>query len=78
MAEADRQTLGVGQLLAGLSGLIEQRVGRVFVVGEISNLYTARSGHRYFTLKDEDGQIRAALFQGNASGVRFELEEGLE
>jgi exodeoxyribonuclease VII large subunit len=64
--------------LAGLSGLIEQRVGRVWIVGEISNLHTARSGHCYFTLKDEEGQIRAALFQGNASGIRFELEEGLE
>lgn len=70
--------LGVGQLIAGLQGLIEQRVGRVFVVGEISNLHEARSGHAYFTLKDEDAQIRAALFRGNARNVRFELEEGLE
>ncbi len=76
--EPDRLTLGVSQLLAGLSGLIEDRVGRVWVVGEISNLHSARSGHCYFTLKDEGGQIRAALFRGNASRVRFELEEGLE
>ncbi len=75
---SDRLTLGVGQLLAGLSGLIEERVGRVWVVGEISNLHNAPSGHRYFTLKDEGGQIRAALFRGNAGRVRFELEEGLE
>jgi len=68
----------VGQLLAGLSGLIEERVGRVWVVGEISNLHNAPSGHSYFTLKDEGGQIRAALFRGNAGRVRFELEEGLE
>ena len=70
--------LSVGQLIAGLSGLIKQHVGRVWVVGEISNLHSARSGHSYFTLKDEDGQIRAALFRGNAGRVRFELEEGLE
>ncbi|MBC8188308.1 MAG: exodeoxyribonuclease VII large subunit [Proteobacteria bacterium] len=75
---SDRLTLGVGQLLAGLSGLIEERVGRVWVVGEISNLHNAPSGHSYFTLKDEGGQIRAALFRGNAGRVRFELEEGLE
>lgn len=77
-AAAERGILGVGQLLAGLSGLIEQHVGRVQVVGEISNLHRARSGHSYFTLKDEDGQIRAALFRGNAARVRFDLEEGLE
>ena len=73
-----RSLLGVGQLIAGLSGLIEHHVGRVWVVGEISNLHSARSGHTYFTLKDEDGQLRAALFRGNAGRVRFELEEGLE
>ena len=75
---SDRLTLGVGQLLAGLSGLLEEKVGRIFVVGEISNLHQARSGHTYFTLKDDAGQIRAALFRGNGGRVRFELEEGLE
>jgi len=77
-AEGGRLLLGVGQLIAGLKGLLEQQVGRVWVVGEISNLHRARSGHCYFTLKDEDGQLRAALFRGDARRVRFELEEGLE
>jgi exodeoxyribonuclease VII large subunit len=79
LSDADgRSILGVGQLIAGLSGLIAHHVGRVWVVGEISNLHSARSGHSYFTLKDEEGQMRAALFRGNARNVRFELEEGLE
>lgn len=77
-AAPERPILGVGQLLAGLSGLFEHHVGRVFVMGEISNLHAARSGHAYFTLKDADGQIRAALFRGQASRLRFALEEGLE
>jgi exodeoxyribonuclease VII large subunit len=76
--ESERLLLGVGQLIAGLKGLLEQQVGRVWVVGEISNLHRARSGHSYFTLKDEDGQIRAALFRGQAQRLRFDLEEGLE
>ncbi len=76
--QLERPILGVGQLVAGLQRLLEEQVGRVWVVGEISNLHSARSGHHYFTLKDEDGQMRAALFRGNASRVRFELEEGLE
>ena len=76
--DGGRLLLGVGQLIAGLKGLLEQQVGRVWVVGEISNLHRARSGHCYFTLKDEDGQLRAALFRGDAQRVRFELEEGLE
>jgi exodeoxyribonuclease VII large subunit len=75
---SNRVILGVGELVAGLKALLEDRVGRVFVAGEISNLHRARSGHAYFTLKDEAGQLRAALFRGNASRLRFELEEGLE
>ncbi|MBJ20362.1 MAG: exodeoxyribonuclease VII large subunit [bacterium] len=70
--------LGVGQLIAGITGLLEQRVGRIWVSGEISNLHRAASGHFYFTLKDEAGQMRAALFRGNATRVRFDIEEGLE
>jgi len=77
-AASERPILGVGQLLAGLSGLFEHHVGRVLVMGEISNLHEARSGHAYFTLKDADGQIRAALFRGQAGRLRFRLEEGLE
>jgi exodeoxyribonuclease VII large subunit len=76
--DGGRLLLGVGQLIAGLKGLLEQQVGRVWVVGEISNLHRARSGHCYFTLKDEEGQLRAALFRGDAQRIRFELEEGLE
>ncbi len=73
-----RTTLTVGQLIAGLKGLLEEQVGVVWVVGEVSNLHRARSGHSYFTLKDESGQIRAALFRGAGSRLRFDLEEGLE
>ncbi len=75
---SERPILSVGQLIAGLTGLIEDQVGRVRVMGEISNLHQARSGHTYFTLKDEDGQLRAALFRADARRVRFDLEEGLE
>jgi exodeoxyribonuclease VII large subunit len=77
-SDREQRLLSVGQLLAGLKGLLDHHVGRVLVVGEISNLHRARSGHSYFTMKDDDGQIRAALFRGNATRLRFELEEGLE
>jgi exodeoxyribonuclease VII large subunit len=69
---------GVGELLAGLRGLLEQRVGRIWVAGEVSNLHRASSGHLYFTLKDDGSQIRAALFRSAARRLVFEPEEGLE
>jgi exodeoxyribonuclease VII large subunit len=68
----------VGEVLAGLRMLLEERVGRVWVVGELSNLHRARSGHLYFTLKDDAGQLRAALFRNAARSLAFEPEDGLE
>jgi len=68
----------IGEVLAGLRMLLEERVGRVWVVGELSNLHRARSGHLYFTLKDDAGQLRAALFRNAARRLAFEPEDGLE
>lgn len=77
-ATSARRVYPVGALLAGINGLLQDRVGRVWVQGEVSNLHRASSGHCYFTLKDDRGQIRAALFRGSAQRMRFQLEEGIE
>jgi exodeoxyribonuclease VII large subunit len=76
--ERKRRVFTVSELLAGLSGLLEDQVGRVWACGEISNLHRARSGHSYFSLKDDQGQIRCALFRSAGARVPFELEDGLE
>jgi exodeoxyribonuclease VII large subunit len=73
-----RRVLSVGELVSELKSLLEDEFGRVWVVGEISNLHRARSGHSYFTLKDDDAQIRAALFRGVAQRLPFDPEDGLE
>jgi exodeoxyribonuclease VII large subunit len=77
-SDSRRHVYSVSDLLAGLNALFEDRVGRVWVVGEVSNLHAARSGHSYFSLKDDGGQIRAALFRSAAQRVPFKLEDGLE
>lgn len=77
-ATSARRVYPVGALLAGINGLLQDRVGRVWVQGEVSNLHRASSGHCYFTLKDDRGQIRAVLFRGSAQRMRFQLEEGIE
>ena len=68
----------VGELVSGVRGLLEERIGRVWIVGEISNLRRPPSGHTYFTLKDERGQIRAAMFRSAGTRLAFEPEDGLE
>lgn len=69
---------GVGDVVRGVRRLLEDRVGRLWVVGEIRGLSRPSSGHVYFTLADDEGQLRAALFRGNARRLAFEPEEGLE
>ncbi len=68
----------VGDVLRGLNALLEERVGRLWIVGEISDLRRPASGHRYFRLKDDGAQIRATLFRGSARSLAFEPEDGLE
>lgn len=77
-AAAGPRILSVSGLVAGLRGLLEQRVGRVWVAGEVSNLHHAASGHFYFTLKDSGAQLRAAMFRSAARRLVFAPEEGLE
>lgn len=71
-------TLTVSDLTAALQAALEEEFKAVWVVGEISGLRTPSSGHLYFTLKDEESQIRAVMFRGYAGLLRFRPEDGLE
>ncbi|MEE3328342.1 MAG: exodeoxyribonuclease VII large subunit [Myxococcota bacterium] len=73
-----RRVHAVSDLIRGLNGLLEDRVGRIWVMGEISGLSRPSSGHLYFSLGDADARIRAAFFRQAASRVPFELKDGLE
>lgn len=49
----------------------------IIVRGEISNLTLHRSGHIYFTLKDEGSVLKSVMFRSSASRVKFALKEGM-
>lgn len=50
----------------------------VFMVGEISNFNNHyKTGHMYFTLKDENSAIKAVMFKPNAQRLRFMPEDGM-
>ena len=50
----------------------------VHVRGEISNFTNHRSGHLYFSLKDEGGQIKAVMFRSSAMRLKFMPENGMK
>ena len=56
---------------------IEKSIPQCFVQGEISNLSKPSSGHWYFTLKDENGQVRCAFFRLNQRKIKFSPENGM-
>jgi exodeoxyribonuclease VII large subunit len=55
---------------------IDYRLQDVLVAGEISNFTQARSGHLYFTLKDEKAQIKCVMWRSSAEQLQFRPENG--
>ena len=58
--------------------LIEERFHLVYVEGEMSNLRRPGSGHWYFTLKDDNAQLRCAMFAGRNRALGFQPRDGAQ
>jgi len=54
------------------------KLGIVWIQGEISNFKRHSSGHWYFSLKDQKAQIKAACFKNNNMYLKFRPEDGME
>jgi len=68
--------LSVSDLNRQIKSILESHFSLLFVSGEISNLVSHTSGHIYFSLKDDESSVRCVLFKGNASKLKFKLENG--
>ncbi|MHC4876733.1 MAG: exodeoxyribonuclease VII large subunit [Planctomycetota bacterium] len=68
----------VSQLTHEIKELLEGTLSTQWVAGEVSNCRPARSGHVYFTLKDEHSQISAVMWRSTAQRLGFELRDGQE
>jgi exodeoxyribonuclease VII large subunit len=66
----------VGALCRAIADSLEARFNPVAVRGEISAFSSAASGHCYFSLKDQQGQIRCAMFRRAAQLLDFSPREG--
>ena len=71
--------MSVSELNGFIKSLIDgnRTLSAVTVRGEISNFKYHSSGHLYFSLKDEEGQIRAVMFRSSAARLKFRPESGM-
>jgi len=68
----------VSQLNRAVRTLLEGKFPLIWVEGEISNLTRPASGHMYFSLKDEQAQVRCAMFRNRNMLLRFKPENGMQ
>lgn len=66
----------VSRLNAEVRLLLENEMGVVWLIGEVSNFSAPVSGHWYLTLKDSRAQVKCAMFRGNNRRVTFRPENG--
>jgi exodeoxyribonuclease VII large subunit len=73
-----RRTIwSVSDLTGRIRDLLAGEFTDVFVEGEVSNAHAAQSGHLYFTLKDNQAQIRCVCFRAQLARLKFRPEDGL-
>lgn len=72
----DAHVWTVSALCHAINDQLKSRFGLVHVRGEISGMTRAGSGHCYLTLKDEQGQLRCAMFRRVAESLAFEPRNG--
>jgi exodeoxyribonuclease VII large subunit len=72
-----RQTYSVSEFTAHLAGILQEEFGDVWIAGEISGCKLSGAGHWYFTLKDEEAQLRCVCFRNTARYLRFKPQDGI-
>ena len=72
----ERQILTISQLNRRARLLLETHLPLLWVRGEISNFASPGSGHWYFTLKDDNAQIRCAMFRNRNNRVAVRPKNG--
>lgn len=69
--------LTVSELTHRIKATLQDEFGDVAVAGEVTGLSRPRSGHVYFSLKDDGAQVRAVMWKNTAARLAFALENGL-
>ena len=78
MQKESRHIYTVSEITQAIKSLLEDKIGEVWLEGEISNFKAASSGHLYFSLKDTTALISGAMFAYANKGLKFKIEDGLK
>ena len=78
MQNSNSNIFTVTQLNYSVRHLLEVELGQVWLTGEISNFSQPVSGHWYLTLKDENAQVRCAMFKMKNLRVNFRPQNGMQ
>ena len=76
MSSAPPRPVSVSELTGHIKAILEGTFPSICVEGEVSDLTRPRSGHIYFTLKDEHSQIRGVVWRSTAARMKTQLKEG--
>jgi exodeoxyribonuclease VII large subunit len=76
LSSAPPRPVSVSELTGHIKAILEGTFPSICVEGEISDLTKPRSGHLYFTLKDEHSQIRGVIWRSTAARMTTQLKEG--
>ena len=68
----------VSQLNQSVRLMLENQLGAVWLTGEVSNFSQPVSGHWYLSLKDENAQVRCAMFRMKNLRVSFRPTNGMQ
>jgi exodeoxyribonuclease VII large subunit len=68
----------VSEITKKIKDILEGNIPKIWVEGEISNYTLHSSGHRYFSLKDENSQIRCVFWRFRTNSLKFEPEDGMK
>ena len=78
MANENNRVISVRELNLAAKQLIEGGLPLLWVRGEVSNFVNAASGHWYFSLKDEQAQVRCVMFRHKSQYLDFKPANGMQ
>ena len=74
---AEPRVWSVSEVNRSVREMLEDYLPPLWVAGEVANWTAHRSGHRYFTLKDDQAQIRCVMWRSDARRLPIDPENGM-